>query len=70
MAFSRSSEAPPILSNAEADSEVARPGPKYRREREGDIKMLAVTSEVGVPDRLGGVGVCCRVRAYMVNNNV
>ena len=53
MSFSRSSEAPPILSNTEADSEVARPGPKYGGVREGDIKMLTVTSQIGVPDGLG-----------------
>ena len=62
MSFRCSSEAPSILSNAEADSKVARPGPKYGGEREGDIKMLTITSQVGVPDRLG-VYVC-------VSNNV
>ena len=52
MSFSRSSEAPPILSNAETDSEVARPRPEDGGVGERNIKMMTITSQIGMPDRL------------------
>lgn len=55
MSFSRSSEAPPILGDAEADGEVTRPRPEDRGIGEGHVKILTAASHVGMPYRLRGV---------------
>ena len=56
MSFSCSSEAPPILGDTEADSEIARPRPEDGGIGEGHIKILTAASQVGVPHRLRGGG--------------
>ena len=56
MSFSCSSEAPPILRDAEADGEVARPWPEDGRIGERHVKILTAASQVGVPHRLKRVG--------------
>ena len=42
------------LSDAEAEGQVARPGPQDGRVREGHLQELAIVLQVGVPHRLGG----------------
>ena len=41
------------LSDAEAEGQVAGPGPQDGRVREGHLQKLAVVLQVGVPHRLG-----------------
>lgn len=52
--FGLSREATPLSIDAEADREVTGPRPKDGGVGEGDIKKVAMTTEVGVPDWLEG----------------